>query len=55
VAELIRNKIMTLLLIIVLLVLLCGGGGYYYGPVGGGGGLGLVLAVLLVLYLVGYL
>jgi hypothetical protein len=54
--ELKENLIMTLLIIIVVIALLCGGGGYAYGgPYVGGGGLGLVLAILLVAYLLGYL
>ena len=50
---------MSTVLIIVLLVLLLGGGGYYghrsYGGAGLGGVLGLVLAIVVVLWLLGAL
>jgi len=50
---------MTLLLIIIVLVALFGGGGGYYGyrrwgVPGFGGALGLVLAVVIVLWLLGF-
>jgi len=49
-----------ILLIIVLILVFGGGGGYWghtqWGPAGGFGiGLGTILAILLVLYLVGFL
>jgi len=50
---------MTILLIILIVILLGGGGGYYahgrYGGTGLGGVLGLVLAILVVLWLAGAL
>lgn len=50
---------MSTVVIIVLLIVLLGGGGYYghrsYGGAGLGGVLGLALAILLVLWLLGAL
>lgn len=50
---------MSTLVIIILLILLLGGGGYYghrsYGTAGLGGVLGLALAIVLILWLLGAL